>query len=187
MSKDLLNNLNFSKKATLTYLTNPVYQNNINKNKQEICEKNKYKKSDIKFYRKRILDLTRNMFKGEYPDNNLKTVFLSYVDSLIDYLITIDERDIIQEDYNFLSSSDISGTTLHDNSLNTQYENDYNYISNVDNLMMMEKSNQTLDEFVIKNTISEKDDFIPQKKEINLKDSMLKTKGIRKNKNKNKI
>ena len=58
-------------------------------------QKGQNKKSDIKFYRKRILDLTRNMFKGEYPDNNLKTVFFSYVDSLIEYLITIDERDII--------------------------------------------------------------------------------------------
>ena len=60
MDKNSINNLNFSNKATLTYLTNPVYQNNLITT-EKVIEKNKYKKSDIKFYRKRVLNITRKI------------------------------------------------------------------------------------------------------------------------------
>jgi len=52
-------------KATLTYLTNPLYQHVNN-----ITNKKNYSKEEKKFYKKRVLSLTRDMFKNNFENEN---------------------------------------------------------------------------------------------------------------------
>ena len=86
-----------TKQASLLYLTNPLYQQII---KQQKENKATTSKSDIKFYRKRITSLTKDMLKGDIPDNiYIKHIYETYVNELIKYFKMIDTRDIIQKQY----------------------------------------------------------------------------------------
>ena len=98
--------------ASLTYLTNPLYQQ-ILKQQKEKTSKNS--KSDIKFYRKRIMSLTKDMLKGDIPNNTyVKSVYDSYMSGLISYFKMIDTRDIIQNQY---ASSDDNNLKVAEDSL----------------------------------------------------------------------
>jgi hypothetical protein len=89
--------LSDSNVASLTYLANPLYKQVL---KQQTQLKNKISKSDIKFYRKRISSITKEMLKGDIPDNSyIQSIYESYVNGLIKYFKMIDTRDIIQEQY----------------------------------------------------------------------------------------
>jgi len=86
-----------TKLASLTYLTNPLYQQIIKQQKEIKAASNK---SDIKFYRKRISSLTKDMLKGEIPNNDyIKHVYDAYVNGLIKYFKMLDTTDIIQKQY----------------------------------------------------------------------------------------
>lgn len=177
MNNNIIDNLDNSRKATLKFLTNPIYQKNT---VPLIEEKNiKYNRSDIKFYKKRILNLTKEMFRNNFPSLYLKNVFQNYIEILIEYFIIQDENDIIQEDYKEYEINN------KDNNSNNLLSNEKNY----NNLMMKEKNKETintLDNFILKdNSINNEVKFIPQKKSFDLKKPLLKTKGIDK-KNLNK-
>jgi len=92
MSEDYVN------KITLEYLLNP----NRLKNNNKILINNTIEK-DIKFYRKRINQLTKDMLKGSYPTNNIKMIFENYVLQIISYFKQQDTKDIYQEEYSELS------------------------------------------------------------------------------------
>jgi len=86
-----------TKIASLMYLTNPLYQGIL---KQKNQPKAETKKADIKFYRKRISALTKDMLKGDIPDNTfIKTLYETYVNGLVNYFKMIDTNDIIQQQY----------------------------------------------------------------------------------------
>lgn len=173
MDNKLINKTN---KMTLTYLTNPVYYSNVhtttNNNKIEY----KYKQRDIKFYKKRILNITKDMIRGTYESEKLKNVFHNYIDNIIEHIITMDEIDIIQEDYSNIDINNLDNFTKINNEFDVSNANTY--------MMRTEEIISTLDNFVTINKPSDIPEFIPQKKMINLKSSLLKTKGINKNKNK---
>ena len=82
--------------VTLEYLLNPLLYSKINDQKN--ASSNLIFK-DIKFYRKRICQITKDMCKGEYIDDNLKLVFLNYASTITYYLKQLDEKDILQSDY----------------------------------------------------------------------------------------
>jgi len=96
-----------TKIASLTYLTNPLYQQILKQQTQNTVKNNK---SDIKFYRKRITALTKDMLKGEIPDNSyIKTIYETYVNGLIKYFKMVDTTDIIQQQY--LNGASEAGTS----------------------------------------------------------------------------
>ena len=172
-NNNIIRQLNKTNKDTLTYLTNPSYCNNVSVESTNILNR-KYKNSDIKFYRKRIISITKNMLQGNFENNNIKSIYYNYVDSIIEYFITLDKVDILQEDYIDISINNSIGNII-DNNLDT-----------LNNLLIKEPIpiNNTLDDFVVRNNKSNETHFIPQKKVIDLKSTSLKTKGIKKNKNK---
>jgi len=94
-----------TKIASLTYLTNPLYQQIMKQQTKNAVANNK---SDIKFYRKRITALTKEMLKGDMPDNSyIKTIYDTYVNGLIKYFKMQDTTDIIQKQY--ADSAEVSG------------------------------------------------------------------------------
>ena len=139
-------------------------------------------KKDKKFYRRRILNLTREMLLNNYENDLLMDVreaFDLYVKSCIGYFKLKDETEIIQEEYNIDSLLDEI----------TQSELDADDIVSPEeaNKLMMRSitiNKRPLDNFVkIKYLKVKEDIIIPKQKEINLQDPSLKKKGIPKKKN----
>jgi hypothetical protein len=148
---------------------------------------NKISKKDKKFYKRRIFDLTKQLINGEDINGeepsiimpHVKVAFDNYLITCINFFKVLDKTDIIQEDYTDL-----------------EIEVDTKNEINIDNIGSTEEANQLmmrsihfhtptlLDNFVtIKNPKEQPKMIIPHQKEINLKDPLLKNKGIRKKKN----
>lgn len=182
-----------TKIASLTYLTNPLYQQIIKQHKELKTASNK---SDIKFYRKRISSLTKDMLKGEIPDNDyIKSIYDTYVNGLIKYFKMVDTTDIIQKQY----GNEVIQKT-EENLLFKQEESIIEDLSTIkevsidkaDDLLMRKISGPSnLDNFVIKtqheNTNTR---IIPVIIDVDLKEPSLKKKGVKdkvkKGKSKNK-
>ena len=78
--------------ATLKYLTNKNYN---------VVQVNEINHSEIKFYRKRIIDITKKILHNKIEiDNNIKDVYYDYVNVLIEHFKTSDKHDLIQEEFN---------------------------------------------------------------------------------------
>jgi hypothetical protein len=181
-------------KATLEYLITPYYHNVIaarNKNNSKINEV-AINKEDVRFYRKRIVAMTKEMLKGgttdlPTPNKDIKHAYDAYVHQMIQYFKTIDRKDILQEQY--LKNVTQENTDDDDDDDEKTKGLDEIDISTVKlekvNELMMKKMVKisNLDNFVIQ-TQSEKNEnrIIPVKKEIDLKAANLKTKGIKKKK-----
>tara|TARA_B110000902_G_C14228201_1_gene557850 strand:+ start:15 stop:725 length:711 start_codon:yes stop_codon:yes gene_type:complete len=85
---------------TLNYFANKSQYNSILK-KTEIGSDKQYK-NDIKFYKKRILDLTKRLFRSDEEqlgDIHVNKSFTTYVKSCVNYLKFLDKSDIIQKRY----------------------------------------------------------------------------------------
>jgi len=140
----------------------------------------KLNKKDQKFYRKRILALTRDLLYETDPSANIlpdiKHTFQNYVKTCVQYFKSQDKSDILQEDY----------LEILEKSL-TKPEN-YSDFDPVETSKVMMRSIQfkenTLEKFVkrIENKPLQ-EPILPKKRSVNLKDPVLKDKGIRKNKN----
>lgn len=182
-----------SDSASLTYLTNPLYQQ-ILKKQDSVKSQNKTSiKEDIKFYRKRITSITKEMLKNTYPNKEVRAIYENYVEGLINYFKIQDTADIIQKQYGDTKN------TLEENNDNIVEENTSDRKSN--NITDIESNNITelnerlirkipsvpnLDNFVIKQNQENEQDkrIIPLILEVNLKDPSLKKKGVREKKNK---
>jgi len=163
-------NEEYINKITLEYLLNP---NILSKNNKTILDNNLEK--DIKFYRKRINQLTKDMIKGNFPNNQLKLIFENYTYELIYYFKQQDTKDIYQEEYLDLSVNKPS------NNNTTNHE-----IESINNLLITNKNNPipTLENFVKKINISPYNNIIAPKKNTNIKDPKLRIKGVKNSNNK---
>merc|ERR1712159_470860 len=56
-------------------------------------------KEDIKFYRKRILQDTKQHLRGDVINENIQNVFYRYANELIKHYKFIDKKELIQEEY----------------------------------------------------------------------------------------
>ena len=144
---------------------------------------------DKKFYRKRIYDLTKKLLipsvekeKKEEKETiispDIKYSFEVYVKACVEYFKMIDKTDIIQEDYNGLLDLDPANEIKVDNIQTSEQ---------ADQLMMRAikiREPNNLEKLVKRRSLKPANTVIPpQQKEINLKDPVLKNKGIRKKKN----
>jgi len=143
-------------------------------------------KKDVKFYRKRIVSLTRDLLYGTgtesedqetqilSPDINYS--FQEYIKTCIHHFKSLDRCDIIQEDYAGIVES---VRELTADEIVTQEE--------ADKLLMRSillKEAPTLDKFIKRTTTApEVAPILPKQKDINLRDPILKNKGVGKKKN----
>jgi len=162
------------KNATLEYLTNPVYYKSVKKTSNKINNKNN--KEDIKFYRKRITSLTKEMLKGVFPNEPLKKIYENYTSSIISHFKMVDTKDIIQEDYKLFNNE---STNVLDLSIN-----EFSTIEKANEQMLKKVINvPTLDNYVIKTGNKDENNennssSLPSKKNIDLHCPTLKTKGV---------
>ena len=174
------------KDITLEFLTNPLYHNMLH-SKSGLINNNKINKQDLKFYRKRIHALSKDLLKGDSPNSSLKKIHDDYVHAAILYLKMIDTKDIIQEQYkndtlpdintinfsNEMGSNEMGSNEMGSNEstnvadANQQMMRKIVTISNLDNYVVVTNTNNTGNEYTL-----------PTKKEINLHTQELKIKGI---------
>ena len=164
---DISSNI-YNNNITLAYLTNPLYQSELARKVQVRTEVDE---SDIKFYRKRILALTKEMFRGAGPSVDLKRIHNEYITSIIKHLKMTDKEDILQNEY---ESDCIRRAPDPPSEFQIEEANK--------SFMRTATNTNTLDNFVISHSIVEKPKTYPSKKTINLKEPTLKTKGIKKKK-----
>ena len=148
----------------------------------QVSGKKTINKKDKKFYRKRIYDLTKRLLDPVEDEKShiyadLKSAFDIYANSCIEYFKMLDKTDIIQEDYkDYLESSDNNANSIsNENTISA-------------NLLMMRtikiQEPNSLERMIKRNTVKISEPVIlPQQKDVNLKDPILKNKGIRKKKN----
>ena len=176
MSANLVNEI------TLEYLMSKEQHAKFMNKKKE--GPNSGERKDKKFYRKRILNLSRDLLLNQDPENllhDVKFAFDHYVKTCITYFKILDETDIIQENYDSfkmlddaLGPEDVSKTASATAS------------TEADKLLMrsIKMNKGPLDDFVkVKNLKPPNPPILPIKKDINLKNPELKNKGIGKKNN----
>ena len=170
----------FVNQVTLDCLLNKEVFNKHIKNKKA----KSINKQDIKFYKKRIYNLFKELLitKEEPADllPDVKYAYDNFINSCINYFKTIDNNDLNQEEYKGLDEIPdiINIPELQDNNLHTEEE--------ANKLLMrsIKITTQTLDNFVKRTSLKQKEKLIlPKQKEINLNGPELKIKGINKKKN----
>lgn len=142
----------------------------------------KINKKDKKFYRRRILNLTKELLSKEESEivtsPDIKYAFDNLVKTCVHYFKILDRNDIIQEDYNDFDDEIKEEKEISETEKFLKEENEKLLMRSV------KLSNHSLDNFIkIKMTKKVEELIIPQQKEINLKDPILKNKGITKKKN----
>jgi hypothetical protein len=146
---------------------------------------NNTNKKDKKFYRKRILNLARELLLKKEVNYNeinpdIKSSFDNFIKTCVHYFKIIDRNDILQEDYkNFdeQSQSQVNVNDLHNTNV---------YNSESDNKLFMRsiKMPNGLERFVkITTTKSPEEIILPKIKEIDLQEPNLRNKGIQKKEN----
>tara|TARA_B100001094_G_scaffold323669_1_gene374972 strand:- start:377 stop:886 length:510 start_codon:yes stop_codon:yes gene_type:complete len=160
----------------LIYFTNISAYKKINKRKETKNENDEEYKKDLLFYRKRILQKTKDLLRNNECNNDMKQVFNDYSRYMIKYFKFIDKSEIIQQDYQNLGENK-KKCVKKDFKLESQNK-----------LMMREKKSKekgTIESCIDVKIKNKKiyEPYIPQKKIINITVEDLKNKGV-KNKSK---
>jgi len=148
----------------LQYLTNPCFAQKI----QERTTSLLVREADVRFYRKRIFQLTKEYLQGKKQDNQLDNVFERYAAACIDYFKFVDKSEIIQEDYKKYSK--VKKSKAVPKSYNVKDTNQ----------IIMKKNQERIpkitDSINIKTTRNLRKMIIPQQRNINLRESRFKYK-----------
>lgn len=172
---------------TIEYLLN----GSLNKMNQSVSKATSLKNK--KFYRKRLIQLTKDLLteneneneKADYHQDIYRS-FYQYINTSIDYFQTIDRNDIIQEDYKDLEKEFSVEGEVEDDLFPEFNDLEYNETLEQANKHMMRQinmKNYTLDGLVKRTVIKKEEPILPKKKKINLKDPELKNKGVCKKNN----
>jgi hypothetical protein len=173
---------NSTNKFTLEYLTNPLYKkDDLKKN----TKTNDFvlNKDQCSFYRKRIIAITKDMLKGEYPSQLLEKIHKEYIQTLINHFKRVDEIEIIQKEYSDLNLKDVSASgAVASASASAAVDKSIIDLSNIqlnNEIMMKRNKPVSIDNFITKKVIKIKKDIpIPQKKILNVNTPAHKIKGI---------
>ena len=171
--------------ATLNFFTKPSYLTKLKKlysNENDGSSILNHDKS-IKFYKKRIISLFKDFLKGDEPlhcNSELKHLCHLFASQSIHYFESVDKQDIIQQEH-------IQGEILNDKldiDLDTIEALNVESIEDANSIMMRKTiSIPSLDNYVIQlpssDNVGNIKKIIPVKLDIDLKNPILKTKGVK--------
>ena len=153
---------------TLKYLVN----NELNiENEEDEETKIKLNKKDKKFYKKRLLAVTKSLFKEESFNKSpklIQKVFENYINNMIEIFKDIDLNEEREKEYQDVIAK-LDKLDDHDDTLNLL---DYD----IDNMKPETKQIKIEDCMEIKNLKKEKKTFFPKEKKYNLKTEKNKKK-----------
>ena len=165
--------MNKKNQIDLLYLTNQNFIDKYNQKKTNITENDSLHK-DIAFYRKRILNTTKELLRKNSVNSTVDSSFIEYCSELIKYFKFIDKKDVLQEEYKDLKEK-------------KKKMIDYNFnLSENDKIMSKEtkKTIRTIKDCIpikIKTKPKQKKNY-PKKKNVNIKDEKFRIKGLEKEK-----
>ena len=173
--------MNIVDSASLAFFTNPAYLNILQRKK--LCQV-KDNAEEIKFYRKRIIGLFKDLLKeNDLPGTEIKEIHTMFVNAAVRYFEITDKKDIIQGQHTHVQGQDISdaqGETPED-ILNAIGGPDLFTLDEANDLMIRKTiAVASLANYVINKQDNSGNDLriIPVKMEIDLKTKDLKTKGL---------
>jgi len=180
--------LNSVDDATLEYMVNVAqYEKYLRKNN---IDYDTGFKRDLKFYRKRIISITKDLFKDEMKDVDvtLNGAFNMYMKACISHLKFEDQSETIQKCY--VCMGIVTGEpTAQQHCICSNAPNDFE-LNKANELCFKPKEVKklTLDTYVIKKSSSQKKEPVvfPQQIIFNPKDPSFKHKGLKKQKKKEK-
>ena len=169
----------------LLYLTNVQYNRTTNEDEQTNSEE--ITKEEYEFYKKRILFSIKEMFQGKHKKytGNMKNAFDEYISCAVKHFKLQDKYDILQAEYkNLEDEANKTTQNNHPKESNHSKEMEHNDVqmlanNHFDRDAHMNPNKLTQNGFV-KVIEPETKVIYPYKKEINLKDPKLKSKGIQK-------
>jgi hypothetical protein len=172
----------FVDQVTLDCLLNKSLFNTQVKNKKA----QSVNKEERKFYKKRIYNLFKEMLinKAEPADllPDVKYTYDNFINASINYFKTIDNNDLLQEEYKTLDEAALEN-------INAIPElGDDIAVEEADKLMMrsIKIKPPSLDKYVKRKTTKPQEKMIlPKQKEVNLMDPELKVKGLNSSSNNN--
>ena len=190
MSSD---NQNFIHNIDLEYLINPDQHKKIT---EKYDTANQINEEERKFYRKRMLQLTRDLIAGEISDINLESAFNNYMRESIKYFKFTDKKDIIQGEYDELNQ-EIKRKQERKKEKNIEEDKKKKALKpepnktdkpqltgeNADELLInrTQLKDPCMNSFIkVKRNPMEKKHIMPKQREIDLTDPKLKRKGIKK-------
>jgi hypothetical protein len=177
--------MNIVDSASLTFFTNPLYFNILQRKK--LCQI-KDNAEEVKFYRKRIIALFKELLKESSVNREIKELHTMFVSASIRYFEIMDKKDIVQGQHQHQHIQD-ENASMNADELDLSPEDLLDTIGGTElttmdeaNDLMMRKTITVanLDNYVIAsqdNSANEKR-IIPLKMEIDLKTHDLKTKGV---------
>ena len=156
-------------------LNKEQYSKYLNSNMNKTLHSNK---KDRKFYKKRILQLTKDLLSSETDATmDIMYAFDNFTRTCISYFKMMDKTDILQTDYSDFIVPDMGTINPEDTTL-TFEDTSMSFMRTV------KVDNITMDKFVKRtSTAPPKTQIVPLQREVNLKDPELRNKGIRKKKN----
>jgi hypothetical protein len=171
----------FVDQVTLDCLLNKSMFNAHVKNKQA----QSVNKEERKFYKKRIYNLFKEMLINKLePDDllpDVKYAYDNFINASINYFKTIDNNDLLQEEYKTLDEEE--NVALENLNAVPELGDDDNVVGleEADKLLMrsIKITTAPLDKFVKRKSIKpEALVIMPKQKEVNLLDPELKVKGL---------
>ena len=170
-----MDNINKVDEITLTYLVNRgAFAKYMHPIRESILKR---QAKDRRFYRKRIVDTTKNLLvpktDTDFPAD-LKRLFDAYCAACVDYYKGSDTCDILQEDYDGLASEEPADDCIQSNQ-ETFTESNASLMRTIHN-----KELNCLERLVKRVSLktSTVGPAIPLLKNVNLKDPILRVKGI---------
>jgi ribosomal protein L22 len=182
------------KQATLAFFSNPTYFNTIQRAKLNIAKKDEKKyKEELKFYKKRIISLFKEIIKEQENTNNedstkeIKESHERFIYTCINHFKNIDKTDILQAQYGINTIENAMPNATPNAEPNADLDmDDLNIegftIDNVNEIMMKKTINvANLDNYVniIPDLSANDTRIIPLRFEIDLRQPILKTKGVK--------
>ena len=157
----------------LLYLTNPAFLQNLN-NKNQLINENTIRKKDLKKFKSRIFELTRDILMGKNDiDDSIKQSFNEYAKTCIKHFKFTDKSNIIQEDYKNYNNATINNATINNDNFSNKTEPTNN--KNYDNLIMNKKEKEkNLMEFVEITNKKKQQLIVPKIRKLKLKNKKKK-------------
>jgi hypothetical protein len=180
LDKVPLEKMNIVDNASLTFFTNPLYLSILQRKKLGQIKDNT---AEIKFYRKRIIALFKDMLKEE-GNKEIKEIHTAFVNMAIRYFEITDKKDIIQGQHaqdpqHMQDPQQGAEHTLTPEELLDTFDGSDTLDEANDKMMRKTIALANLDNYVINKTENTTDlRIIPMKMDIDLKTQDLKLKGV---------
>ncbi len=180
--------MNIVDSASLAFFTNPAYLTILQRKKLSQVKDNA---EEIKFYRKRIIGLFKDLLKeNDLPGTEIKEIHSMFVNAAIRYFEMTDKKDIIQGQHTQGQHMQGQHMHMHTDTVHGETPEDIlNAIGGPD-LFTLDEANDlmirktvavaSLANYVINKQDNSGNDLriIPVKMDIDLKTKELKTKGL---------